>query len=137
MALYTFSWFALFYKNYDIIGKFWTYHNDSSHCYIKGLTYDIIVHIIVKIIYDIIYDIIEMILIMISYISIWYHSQNHIYDIIVLLWYHNREWYHMFWLWYQTSYHEKYHIWYHRYDIDYDIMVFCYDIIVNIISMIS
>ncbi len=72
---------------------------------------------------------------MISYISIWYHSPNHIYDIIVLLSYHNREWYHMVWLWYQTSYHEKYHIWYHRYDIDYEIMV--YEIIVNIISMKS
>jgi hypothetical protein len=28
--------------DYDIIGKLWTYHNDSTHCYIVGLTYDII-----------------------------------------------------------------------------------------------
>jgi hypothetical protein len=55
-----------FNKDYDIIGKLWTYHNDSTQCYIKGLTYDIIVHIIV----NIIYDIIGMILIMISYIKI-------------------------------------------------------------------
>ena len=60
----------IFYKDYDIIGKLWTYHKDSTHCYIKGLTYDIIVHIIV----NIIYDIIVMILIMISYIKIWYHG---------------------------------------------------------------
>jgi hypothetical protein len=36
--------------DYDIIGKFWTYHNDSTHCCIIGLTYDIIVQIIVNII---------------------------------------------------------------------------------------
>ena len=57
---------SYFYKDYDIIGKLWTYHNDYTRCYIKDLTYDIIVHIIV----NIIYDIIGMILIMISYIKI-------------------------------------------------------------------
>ncbi len=42
------------YKDYDIIGKLWTYHNDSTHCDFKDLIYDIIVQIIVNIIYDII-----------------------------------------------------------------------------------
>ena len=71
MVFYFFPWANhIFYKDYDIIGKLWTYHNNSRHCYIKGLTYDIIVHIIV----NIIYDIIVMILLMISYIKIWYHG---------------------------------------------------------------
>ena len=93
MVFYIFSWANhIFYKDYDIIGKLWTYHNDYTRCYIKDLTYDIIVNIIV----NIIYDIIGMILIMISYVKIWYHSKYQTYDIIVLLWYHNRLWYHMF-----------------------------------------
>jgi hypothetical protein len=40
--------------DYDIIGKLWTKNNESTHCYIIGLTYVIIVQIIVHIIYDII-----------------------------------------------------------------------------------
>ncbi len=59
MVFYIFSWAnhtSIFYKDYDIIGKLWTYHNNSTHSHIKGLTYDtsIIVQIIVNIIYDII-----------------------------------------------------------------------------------
>jgi hypothetical protein len=45
MAFYIFSSANhIFYKDYDIIGKLWTYHNNSTHCYIKGFNYDIIVH---------------------------------------------------------------------------------------------
>ena len=102
MVFYIFSWANhIFYKDYDIIGKLWTYHNEYTRCYIKDLTYEIIVNIIV----NIIYDIIGMLLIMISYVKIWYHSKYQTYDIIVLLWYHYRLWYHMFGLWYHTSYH--------------------------------
>jgi hypothetical protein len=44
-----FSWANhIFYKDHDIISKLWTYHNDSTHCYIKGLTNDIIDQIIVN-----------------------------------------------------------------------------------------
>ena len=82
--------------------------------------------------YDIDYDIIYKTMIS------WYCKVHcDVYDIIVLIWYHGRLWYHIFGLWYHTSNHIWYHNWYHRYDMHYDIIVFFYDIIVNIISMIS
>jgi hypothetical protein len=40
MVFYFFTWANLFYMWTMIIAKFWTYHNNSTHCYIIGLTYD-------------------------------------------------------------------------------------------------